>query len=106
MLLFIMLVVVLVSWGLVTREQQSGKLICKTVVVQFEDALFPALGTFSGFYDISLPESQALFFGRVKYVEKRLGGKTAFGYCSSLKAWLLSQVADENYEDRDESWFP
>jgi hypothetical protein len=102
LLLFFMLVVVLIAWGFVTKEQQSGKYLCQTLYVQFDDALVPSLGTFSGFYDLSVSESRGfLSSAHVKYVERRSRGRAAFGYCKSSQTWTLTYREPEFNDESD-----
>ena len=93
----------LVGWGYVFNQQQSGHFLCETVFIQFGDEFLPSLGTFSGLYD-SVPDPKG-FFGssRVKYIEMR-SGKSQIGYCGALTAWTFTyNDADDNQDPCD--WY-
>lgn len=61
-------------WIKVVSMQTSGQFLPRTVFVEFGDAINPALGTFSGFYDILPDKTDAIFStSHATYVERRSG---------------------------------
>jgi hypothetical protein len=88
-LLLAILGLLLLGWGLVTRQQQSGEYLCNLVFVQFSDQLFvPALGTFSGLYTRTDPDNFFLS-GYPINVENR-SSRANFMYCEVAHAWIFS----------------
>jgi hypothetical protein len=82
-------------------EQQSGKFLCKTVSVQFDDELVPALGTFSGLYTRTLAQRKGLFVGHVTYTETK--GTGIFAYCNDAWVFAYRNKNDDDDDDDDKS---
>jgi len=87
-LLLIVLLAMLGGWGVVIHKQQSGVYLCKSVYIQFSDDFVPALGTFSGVYDLRI--GKGVFLPKYfTYIERR-SEKAKLGYCNTLESWTLS----------------
>lgn len=81
------------AWLYVVDQQTSGNYLPKTLQVDFSDLLNPALGTFSGFYDIYLERTRIFSTSRAVYYERR--SKNAYiGYCDEEQAWTFSYNDD------------
>jgi hypothetical protein len=91
---FVLLSIIFLSffggWLVIAAKQNKGDYLHQVVfLVQFDDEFSPALGTFSGIYDIGMTGD--FFSGsRVDYVERR-SGKAWLGYCGEEAGfWTLS----------------
>ena len=76
------------GWSVVVQNQVNGKYLCSTIFVQIGDDLLPALGTFSGLYDLQSPTDNGFGSQYMSYVDRR-SGKATFGYCEDSGAWTL-----------------
>lgn len=82
----------LVAWITVIQQQVAGQYFCVAVRVQFGDEFLPALGTFSGLYDMRTVAYYPFSKSRVEYAERRSVGpeqRGKFAYCSTLGAWTF-----------------
>jgi hypothetical protein len=92
-MLITILCTMLAGWIVVFQKQASGFFLCGTIQVQFGDDLVPALGTFSGLYDLRTKPYSFASSDRVEYVQRRsveVGSASAlFAYCHSIGAWTF-----------------
>lgn len=84
-LMMMILLLMMGSLGWAFRQQTSGDLLTRDIIVQFDDTFEPALGAFSGVYSLR----KAAFGTRAKYIEER-SGKAMLGYCDSIQAWTFT----------------
>lgn len=77
------------GWAAVVHNQNQGTYQCSTLLVQMGDDISPALGTFSGLYDLKKQErSGILATHHTVYVERK-SGRASFGYCTDIAAWTF-----------------
>jgi hypothetical protein len=77
------------GWLGVVAKQNKGDYLPQMVFVQFDDEFLPALGGFSGIYDIG-KAGDIFSVSRVEYVERR-SGKAWLRYCGEDGGfWTLS----------------
>lgn len=101
-LLVVMFVALVSGWSVAVFKQNQGHYQCSTVLVQMGDDIQPALGTFSGLYDLQEPERAGVLRSQyMVYVERR-SGKASFVYCHDLQAWTFTW--HEDGDDPCDSW--
>lgn len=108
-LLLMIMVILITAWGVVIHLQVSGSFLCGTVQVQFGDDFLPAIGTFSGLYDMRTSPYKPFQHNKVEYVERRaveIGSKLAkFSYCDQLGAWIFQiEPSDGSTIPCEENW--
>ena len=85
------------AWVFVVDQQTSGSYLPKTLRVDFSDQVHPALGAFSGFYDMYLERTRIFSSSRAVYYERR-SRKAYIGYCEKEMAWTLGYSDGGEYD--------
>lgn len=86
-MLALVLALMLTSFGVIVLLQQKGVYACSTIFVQFGDDMVPALGTFSGLYDMQ--SAKVTVFSQYLSYSERSSSRAIFGYCQDIQAWTF-----------------
>jgi hypothetical protein len=82
------------GWLGIVAKQNKGDYLPQMVFVQFDDEFSPAIGSFSGIYDIG-KAGDIFSVSRVEYVERR-SSKAWLRYCGEDAGfWTLSKERDD-----------
>lgn len=84
-------------------HQTSGKYLCQTLYVQFEDDFVTSLGAFSGVYDLDDDRAGVFEESRVQYIDRQ-SENAVFAYCRSMEAWTFSFAEDGHFPDPCKDW--
>ncbi|CAB9518654.1 expressed unknown protein [Seminavis robusta] len=86
-------------WGLVVSLQTTGAYLPNTIRVEFDDQVHPALGTFSGYYDIQHSGEGGMFRSAHAMYYERRSQQALFSYCPQIGAWTFQWGVSVNEFD-------